>query len=172
MGAPGSAEEEAAERERSRTSHGRVGRGTGPSLFTEHVLPMSKSVLVVGGGVPGVNAALALADQGLKVYLVEKSGPGRRGNCGLRRTSGRRGCPRPPQPDSSERTLHQSRIQVLTRSVIVDRGGGIPGLFKTGLGDSAPRCFTDRLRTASPFWPRARSRTGLRNTCWTNTTPL
>ena len=32
------------------------------------------SVLVVGGGVPGVQAALDLTELGLKVYLVEKSG--------------------------------------------------------------------------------------------------
>ncbi len=34
--------------------------------------PVSGSVLVVGGGVAGMQAALDLADQGFKVYLVEK----------------------------------------------------------------------------------------------------
>ena len=32
-----------------------------------------KPVLVVGGGIAGIQAALDLADQGIKVYLVEKS---------------------------------------------------------------------------------------------------
>ncbi|MBN2336476.1 CoB--CoM heterodisulfide reductase iron-sulfur subunit A family protein [Candidatus Bathyarchaeota archaeon] len=34
---------------------------------------MSKPVLVIGGGVAGIQAALDLADRGLKVHLVEKS---------------------------------------------------------------------------------------------------
>ena len=42
--------------------------------LADHVLPMNKDVLVVGGGVAGMNAALSLADQGFKVYLVERSG--------------------------------------------------------------------------------------------------
>ncbi len=41
--------------------------------LTEHVLPMNKNILVVGGGVAGMNAALALADQGFRVYLAERS---------------------------------------------------------------------------------------------------
>ncbi|WP_049757124.1 FAD-dependent oxidoreductase [Ammonifex degensii] len=32
----------------------------------------AKEVLVIGGGIAGVQAALDLADQGFKVYLVEK----------------------------------------------------------------------------------------------------
>ena len=38
--------------------------------LTEHVLPMNKNILVVGGGVAGMNAALTLADQGFRVYLA------------------------------------------------------------------------------------------------------
>ena len=37
-------------------------------------LPVEKSVLIIGGGVAGVTAALSLADMGIKVYLVEKEG--------------------------------------------------------------------------------------------------
>jgi heterodisulfide reductase subunit A-like polyferredoxin len=33
---------------------------------------MSKEILVVGGGIAGMQAALDLADMGLKVHLVEK----------------------------------------------------------------------------------------------------
>ena len=36
-------------------------------------LPVTKSVMVVGGGIAGINAALDLADMGFKVYMVEKT---------------------------------------------------------------------------------------------------
>lgn len=36
--------------------------------------PAERSALIIGGGVAGVNAALNLADMGIKVFLVEKSG--------------------------------------------------------------------------------------------------
>ena len=34
---------------------------------------VEKEVLIIGGGIAGMQAALDLADQGLKVHLVEKS---------------------------------------------------------------------------------------------------
>jgi heterodisulfide reductase subunit A len=34
-------------------------------------VPITKATLVVGGGIAGMNAALDLANQGIKVYLVE-----------------------------------------------------------------------------------------------------
>jgi len=36
-------------------------------------LPMVKKVMVIGGGIAGINAALDLADMGFKVYVVEKT---------------------------------------------------------------------------------------------------
>ena len=36
------------------------------------VVPVKRSVLVIGGGVAGIQASLDLADQGYKVYLVER----------------------------------------------------------------------------------------------------
>ncbi|MHA1679249.1 MAG: FAD-dependent oxidoreductase [Promethearchaeota archaeon] len=35
-------------------------------------VPIEKATLVVGGGIAGMNTALDLANQGIKVYLVEK----------------------------------------------------------------------------------------------------
>ncbi|MHA1677884.1 MAG: FAD-dependent oxidoreductase [Promethearchaeota archaeon] len=35
-------------------------------------IPITKSVLIIGAGIAGMNAALDLADQGIEVYLVEK----------------------------------------------------------------------------------------------------
>ncbi|MCK4281685.1 MAG: NAD(P)-binding protein [Candidatus Lokiarchaeota archaeon] len=34
-------------------------------------MPIKKVTLVVGGGIAGLNAALDLANQGIKVYLIE-----------------------------------------------------------------------------------------------------
>ena len=39
--------------------------------------PKPAAVMVVGGGIGGMRAALDLADSGLKVYLVEQTLPGR-----------------------------------------------------------------------------------------------
>ncbi|MFX1237474.1 MAG: FAD-dependent oxidoreductase [Promethearchaeota archaeon] len=36
-------------------------------------VPVEKATLIVGGGIAGMNAALDLANQGIKVYLVEKN---------------------------------------------------------------------------------------------------
>jgi heterodisulfide reductase subunit A len=36
-------------------------------------VPVEKATLVVGGGIAGMNAALDLANQGIKVYLVDKN---------------------------------------------------------------------------------------------------
>ncbi|TXT60167.1 MAG: Heterodisulfide reductase subunit A-like protein [Promethearchaeota archaeon] len=36
-------------------------------------VPIKNATLVVGGGIAGMNAALDLANQGIKVFLVEKS---------------------------------------------------------------------------------------------------
>jgi heterodisulfide reductase subunit A len=35
-------------------------------------VPVTKSALVIGGGIAGINAALDLADMGIKTYLVER----------------------------------------------------------------------------------------------------
>ena len=36
-------------------------------------VPVEKATLVVGGGIVGMNAALDLANEGIKVFLVEKN---------------------------------------------------------------------------------------------------
>jgi heterodisulfide reductase subunit A len=41
--------------------------------LTEESVPVNNAALVVGGGVAGMTAALAMADQGFPVHLVEKS---------------------------------------------------------------------------------------------------
>jgi len=49
-----------------------VGRATWLSPQEEPELEIKDTALVIGGGIAGMTAALTLADQGFKVYLVEK----------------------------------------------------------------------------------------------------
>ncbi len=42
--------------------------------LSEATVPVNNAALVVGGGIAGITAALALADQGFPVHLVEKTG--------------------------------------------------------------------------------------------------
>jgi heterodisulfide reductase subunit A len=99
--------------------------------LADHSLPMNKNVLVVGGGVAGMTAALQLADQGLKVYLAEKSAALGGLAVRLRRTL---------EGDDVQsfimdlvaRTEAHANIQVITRAIIVDHSG-MPGMFKTGM---------------------------------------
>ncbi|MBN2033810.1 MAG: CoB--CoM heterodisulfide reductase iron-sulfur subunit A family protein, partial [Deltaproteobacteria bacterium] len=106
--------------------------------LAEHILPMNKNILVVGGGVTGMNAALALGDQGFQVYLLERSAQlgGLSGE--LRRTLEGDDV-RAYLADLVQRTTHHDNIQVLTRAVVVDHSG-IPGLFTTGV-QAGPQMF-------------------------------
>ena len=49
-----------------------VARAATFNPLTEKVIPVNPRALVIGGGVAGMNAALAIADQGYEVVLVEK----------------------------------------------------------------------------------------------------
>ena len=97
----------------------------------DHTLPMNQNALVIGGGITGMNAALHLANQGLKVYLVERA-PDLGGLArSIRKTI--------EGEDVAvfvnslvEDTLSHKNIQVLTRSIVVDHKG-MPGLFTTGI---------------------------------------
>jgi len=50
-----------------------VERGKRLEAVPIKTVPVEKASLVVGGGIAGMNAALDLANQGIKVYLVEKN---------------------------------------------------------------------------------------------------
>ena len=99
--------------------------------LADNVLPMNKDILVVGGGVTGMNAALSLADKGFKVYLVEKLGELGGVAKNVRKTLEGEDV-QSYMMDLIERTKGHDKIQVLTNSIIVDHSG-MPGLFKTGL---------------------------------------
>ncbi len=99
--------------------------------LSDHVIPMNKDILVVGAGVTGMNAALSLADQGFKVFLVERAR--RLGGLASRIHRTLEGEDvQAYMNDLIERALHHDRIQVLTDAVIVDHTGML-GMFKTGI---------------------------------------
>ena len=106
--------------------------------LTEHTLPMNKNILVVGGGVTGMNAALALADQGFRVYLLERSASLGGVSRELRKTLEGEDV-QAYLNDLIHRTMQHENIQVLTRAVIVDHSG-MPGLFTTGI-QAGPQMF-------------------------------
>jgi heterodisulfide reductase subunit A len=108
----------------------------------DHTLPMNKDVLVVGGGVTGMNAALCLAEQGLKVYLVEKS-PELGGVARDIRKTLEGHDVKAYVEGLMKRVRENDSIQVFTNSVIVDHSG-MPGLFKTGL-QIGPRMYYRQL---------------------------
>jgi len=99
--------------------------------LADNTLPMNKNILVVGGGVAGMNAALVLADQGFRVYLVERS-PALGGVAREIRKTLEGEDVQKYMNNLIDRTMKHKNIQVMTRSVIVDHSG-MPGLFKTGL---------------------------------------
>ncbi len=106
--------------------------------LTEHSLPVNRDVLVVGGGVTGMNASLTLADAGYRVYLIERAAQlGGVANQIRKTLSGDN--VQAYVSDLIQRVEDHSGIEVLTRSVIVDHSG-MPGLFKTGL-QIGPRMY-------------------------------
>jgi heterodisulfide reductase subunit A2 len=97
----------------------------------EHSLPMNKNILVVGGGVSGMNAALNLADQGFNVYLVEKNAELGGMAKNIRKTLEGEDVGAFVR-DLIKRTENHENIQVITRAIIVDHTG-MPGMYKTGM---------------------------------------
>lgn len=106
--------------------------------LTDNIFSMNKDVLVVGGGVTGMNAALSMADMGFKAYLVERSGElGGVANKIHKTLEG--DDVQAYMKDLIERTTQNDRIEILTNAFIVDHTG-MPGMFKTGL-QTAPQMF-------------------------------
>jgi heterodisulfide reductase subunit A len=108
----------------------------------DHKLPMNKDVLVIGGGVAGMNSALELADRGFKVVLAERNG--RLGGLAavIRRTL---------EGDDVQaylneliaRTQAHDNIEVITNAIVVDHSG-MPGKFTTGF-QIGPRMYYRRI---------------------------
>ena len=99
--------------------------------LTEHFFPMNQDVLVVGGGVAGMTAALRLAEQGYQVFLAERRSM-LGGVAGLVRKTLEGDDVQAFVQDLVDRTLAHENIQVITSAFIVDHSG-MPGMFKTGM---------------------------------------
>lgn len=111
--------------------------------LTDHLISVSKDILVLGGGVSGMNSALSLADQGFSVCLVEQSprlgGVARR----IRKTLSGEDVPAYVE-ELIDRTLGHERIEVLTGTSVVDHKG-MPGMFVTGV-QVAPRMYYRQIK--------------------------
>ncbi|MDR3553707.1 MAG: FAD-dependent oxidoreductase [Syntrophobacteraceae bacterium] len=99
--------------------------------LADYTLPMNKDVLVVGGGVTGMKAALSLAEGGFKVFLVERSN--RLGGTARKVRKTLEGQDVQAFLEAMMAKVEsQENIQVLKQAVVVDHSG-IAGMFKTGV---------------------------------------
>ncbi len=110
--------------------------------LSDQSLPINKNILVVGGGVSGMTAALQLADQGFQLYLLEKS-PQLGGMARKLVKTIEGGDIRDFVGKLIERVEKHPKIQVFTRALVVDHSG-MPGMFKTGM-QSGPQMFYRQL---------------------------
>jgi len=111
--------------------------------LTDNIFPMNKDILVVGGGVTGMNAALNMADMGFKVYLTERSGE--LGGVAKKIHKTIEGDDvQVYLKDLINRTRRHDRIEVITNAFIVDHTG-MPGMFKTGF-QIAPQMFYRQIQ--------------------------
>jgi heterodisulfide reductase subunit A2 len=104
--------------------------------LVDHTLPVNQNILVVGGGVTGMNAALQMAELGFKVYLIDRA-PDLGGLARSVRSTIEGGDVSAYIADLVQKVKANDKIQVMTRTIIVDHSG-MPGLFTTGV-QSGPR---------------------------------
>ncbi len=104
----------------------------------DHTLPMNKDVLVLGGGVSGMNAALELADQGHRVYLAEQAGHLGGMAMAVRKTLEGDDV-QTYMADLVEKVSQHALIEVITQAIVVDHSG-MPGMCKTGF-QIGPRMY-------------------------------
>ncbi len=106
--------------------------------LNDNTLPMNKDVLVLGGGVSGMNSALELADQGHRVYLAEQAGHLGGMAMAVRKTLEGDDV-QTYMADLVEKVSQHTLIEVITHAVMVDHSG-MPGMYKTGL-QIGPRMY-------------------------------
>ncbi|MGM0786900.1 MAG: CoB--CoM heterodisulfide reductase iron-sulfur subunit A family protein, partial [Thermodesulfobacteriota bacterium] len=122
--------EQAGQKALSLLQMGVAGVNTARSL-SENVVPINQNVLVVGGGVAGMNSALLLADHGFRVYLVERENE-LGGLAAKIRTTLQGDDVGAYLADLVEKVHANPNIRVMTRTIIVDHKG-MPGRHTTGV---------------------------------------
>jgi heterodisulfide reductase subunit A len=111
--------------------------------LADQTLPMNKDVLVVGGGIAGMTAALRLGDMGYKIHLVERSKE-LGGVAKKLRTTLEGEDVQVYVADLIKRTEGHDRIQVWKQSMVVDHTG-LAGMFRTGI-QVGPQMFYREVR--------------------------
>jgi heterodisulfide reductase subunit A len=106
--------------------------------LSDNTLPMNKDVLVLGGGVSGMNSALELADQGHRVYLAEQAGHLGGMAMAVRKTLEGDDV-QTYMADLVEKVSQHTLIEVITQAIVVDHSG-MPGMCKTGF-QIGPRMY-------------------------------
>ncbi len=99
--------------------------------LADTVLPMTRTALVVGGGVTGMSAALELADQGVQVHLVEQD----QALGGLARSIAKTiegESVAPFVKDLSDKVTAHDKIELMTGAKVVEHYG-VPGKFTTSV---------------------------------------
>jgi heterodisulfide reductase subunit A len=104
----------------------------------DNTLPIKKDVLVLGGGVSGMNAALELADHGHRVFLAEQSGHLGGIARAVRKTLEGDDV-QAYMTDLIEKVSRHERIEVISQAIVVDHSG-MPGMYKTGF-QIGPRMY-------------------------------
>jgi heterodisulfide reductase subunit A len=106
--------------------------------LSDNTLPMNKDVLVLGGGVSGMNSALELADQGHRVYLAEQAGHLGGMAMAVRKTLEGDDV-QTYMAELVEKISQHALIEVITQAIVVDHSG-MPGMYKTGF-QIGPRMY-------------------------------
>lgn len=114
-------------------------------------LSIKKSVLVVGGGVSGMEAALSIADQGFKAILVEKS-HALGGNAVHLRATWQGEPIRPWLEDRIEKVMHHDNIELHLNTEVSATTGSL-GNFVTTLSPALPESMDSHGTAAPPTVP-------------------
>ncbi|MGB9712746.1 MAG: FAD-dependent oxidoreductase [Dissulfurimicrobium sp.] len=108
-------------------------RGDGPLPYSS--VPVTKSALVVGAGVAGMTAAVAIADQGFKVFIVERKD--RLGGHARKFYRTWQGFEVQPYLEELAKTVSSHpNIELHLKSTVTEAFGSV-GRFKTSLSDGS-----------------------------------
>ena len=118
------------------------------SIISDEVMPSSTSVVIIGGGIVGVSAALTLASRGISVVLCEK------GYVACEQSSRNWGWCRQAGRDEREMPLIVESLKLwrdMNRVTEADTGFRECGVLYVGESAADEARFTDWLKMATPY---------------------